>query len=211
MTTAAAVRDLRFWWTDEIYSEYRFFRDHPEEPKKFLVNLHQDMTGARQSYGSRVQHLIHAPHSITSYLDALLLSIGTYVIQTNNAFLSASRAGGLPRPFTRPIYSTRGSREGFHAAFVPYFGQSDYMCFVEGAIGVPAVALINWDDPYIHSSDDEKMAGRMRVCCLSREQRGSSVHCAQLRCLPVKIKRPAKSSIRLRASCNAMLLFSARR
>ena len=149
------LRDLRFWWTDEIYSEYRFFRDHPEEPKKFLVNLHQDMTGARQSYGSRVQHLIHAPHSITSYLDALLLSIGTYVIQTNNAFLSASRAGGLPRPFTRPIYSTRGSREGFNAAFVPYFGQSDYMCFVEGAIGVPAVALINWDDPYIHSSDDD--------------------------------------------------------
>ena len=149
------LRDLRFWWTDEIYSEYRFFRDHPEEPKKFLVNLHQDMTGARQSYGSRVQHLIHAPHSITSFLDAVFLSIGTYVIQTNNAFLSASRAGGLPRPFTRPIYSTRGSREGFNAAFVPYFGQSDYMCFVEGAIGVPAVALINWDDPYIHSSDDD--------------------------------------------------------
>ncbi len=149
------LRDLRFWWTDEIYSEYRYFQDHPEEPKKFLANLHQDMTGARQSYGSRVQHLIHAPHSITTYLDALLLSIGTYVIQTNNAFLSASRAGGLPRPHTRPIYATRGTREGFNAAFVPYFGQSDYMCFVEGAIGVPAVALINWDDPYIHSSDDD--------------------------------------------------------
>jgi hypothetical protein len=27
--------------------------------------------------------------------------------------------------------------------------------FVEGAIGVPAVALINWDDYYIHSSDDD--------------------------------------------------------
>ena len=29
------------------------------------------------------------------------------------------------------------------------------MCFVEGIIGVPAVATINWDDPYIHSSDDD--------------------------------------------------------
>jgi hypothetical protein len=29
------------------------------------------------------------------------------------------------------------------------------MVFVEGAIGIPAVALINWDDPYIHSSDDD--------------------------------------------------------
>ena len=29
------------------------------------------------------------------------------------------------------------------------------MCFVEGAIGVPAVALINWGDDFIHSSDDD--------------------------------------------------------
>ncbi len=29
------------------------------------------------------------------------------------------------------------------------------MCFVEGIIGVPAVALINWDDDYIHSSQDD--------------------------------------------------------
>jgi hypothetical protein len=29
------------------------------------------------------------------------------------------------------------------------------MTFVEGIIGVPAVATINWDDPYIHSSDDD--------------------------------------------------------
>ena len=29
------------------------------------------------------------------------------------------------------------------------------MNFIEGAIGVPAVGLINWDDYYIHSSDDD--------------------------------------------------------
>lgn len=149
------VRDLRFWWTDEIYSEYEWFKENPDEPKKMLVNLHQDMVGARQSIGSRIQHLIHAPHSRRSYLDALFDDIGTYVIQTNTAFLSASRAGDLPRPYTRPVYATRGSREGYHAAFVPYFGSSDNMCFVEGVIGVPAVALINWDDYYIHSTDDD--------------------------------------------------------
>lgn len=149
------LRDLRFWWTDEIYSEYRYFRDNPAEPGKMLANIHQDMVGARQSQGSRVQHLIYAPSSRTSYLDAMLESIGTYVIRTNNAYLAASRLGGLPRPHTRPIYSTRGTREGYTAAFVPYFGQSDYMCFLEGIIGVPAVGLINWDDSFIHSSDDD--------------------------------------------------------
>ncbi len=149
------LRDLRFWWTDEIYSEYRHFSDHPDEAKKLLANVHQDMTGARQSLGSRVQHLIFAPHSRTSYLDALFEDAGTYLLQTNNSYLAAGRQGGLPRPHSRPIYSTRGSREGYNARFVPHFGSSDHMCFVDGAIGVPAVALINWDDDFIHSSDDD--------------------------------------------------------
>ena len=149
------LRDLRFWWTDEIYSEYRYFSDHPEEPAKMLANLHQDMSGARQSLGSRVQHLIFAPHSRTSFLDAIFESLGTYLIHTNNAYLAAGRQGGLPHPFSRPIYSTRGTREPYNARFVPYFDSSDHMCFIEGAIGVPAVALINWPDDFIHSSDDD--------------------------------------------------------
>jgi hypothetical protein len=148
-------RDIRFWWTDEIYSEYRYFRDNPGEPKKLLVNLHQDMTGANQAMGSRVQHLILAPHSITSYLDTIFQSFGTFLIHTNNGYLAASRQGGFPRPFTRPLFATRGTRQGYNAQFVPYFDSSDHMCFVEGAIGVPAVALVNWDDPFIHSSDDD--------------------------------------------------------
>jgi hypothetical protein len=148
-------RDLRFWWTDEIFSEYQLFREHPEEMKKILANVHQDMTGANLAMGSRVQHLIFAPHSRTSYLDAIFESVGTFVINTNNGYLAASRQGGLPRPFTRPLYSTRGTRQGYNARFVPHFGSSDHLVFVEGAVGIPAVALINWDDPYIHSTDDD--------------------------------------------------------
>ncbi|MGI9104743.1 MAG: hypothetical protein ACR2G4_00690 [Pyrinomonadaceae bacterium] len=149
------LRDIRFWWTDEIYSEYRYFQDHPDEPKKFLANVHQDMTGANQALGSRVQHLIFAPHSRTSYLDAIFESVGNYLINTNNGFLAASRQGGLPRPHTRPLYATRGSRQGYNARFVPWFGSSDHMTFLDGPINTPAVALINWDDEYIHSSDDD--------------------------------------------------------
>jgi hypothetical protein len=149
------LRDIRFWWTDEIYSEYRYFRDNPNEPSKLLLNLHQDMVGAKQSIGSRIQHLIYAPHSITSYLDAVFESVGTFVIQTNNPFITAGRMGGYPRPHSRPIYSTRGTKESFGARFVPFFDASDNLNFVEGAIGVPSVALINWDDYYIHSSDDD--------------------------------------------------------
>ena len=149
------TRDLRFWWTDEIYSEYYHFGRHPEEVGRILANVHQDMTGANLAMGSRVQHLIFAPHSRTSYLDAVFESVGTYLIRTNNGFLSASRQGGLPRPHTRPLYSMRGTRQGYNARFVPHFGSSDHLVFLEGAVGIPAVALINWDDPFIHSSEDD--------------------------------------------------------
>ena len=149
------LRDLRFWWTDEIYSGYQYFRTNPGSEKRVLANLHQDMTGAKQSMGGRVQHLIFAPYSRTSYLDALFESIGNYVILSNNSFIHAGRGGGYPRPFSQPILSTRGTREPFNARFVPHFGSSDHLVFVDGGIGVPAVALINWDDQYIHSSDDD--------------------------------------------------------
>ena len=148
-------RDLRFWWSDEIYSEYQYVRTNPGSEKKMLANLHQDMTGAKQSMGSRVQHLIFAPHSRTSYLDALFENIGNFVILTNNAYIQAGRGGGYQRPFSQPILATRGTREAYNARFVPYFGSSDNLVFVDGIIGVPAVALINWDDYYIHSSDDD--------------------------------------------------------
>ena len=149
------LRDIRFWWSDEIYSEYQYIRSHPGSEKQMLANLHQDMTGAKQSMGSRVQNLIFAPHSRTSYLDALFESVGNFVIQTNNSFITAGRGGGYPRPYSQPIIATRGTREAYNARFVPFFASSDHMVFVEGAIGVPAVGLVNWDDYWIHSSEDD--------------------------------------------------------
>lgn len=149
------LRDIRFWWTDEISSEYQYFRSNPDEPSKIMLNLHEDMVGAKQSDGDRIQHLIFAPHSITTYLDAVFESIGTFVIYTNNPFITAGRMGGYPRPHSREIYSTRGTRENFGARFVPFFNASDNLDFVEGIFSIPSIALINWDDYYIHSSDDD--------------------------------------------------------
>lgn len=149
------LRDIRFWWTDEISSEYEYFSNNPEQPAKMLANLHQDMTGAKQSLGSRTQFLIYSPHSITTWLDALFESIGQYVIYSNNPFITAGRMGKYSRPHSVEIYANRGTREGFAARFVPFFNASDNMNFVEGIIGVAATAQINWDDYYIHSSDDD--------------------------------------------------------
>jgi hypothetical protein len=149
------LRDIRFWWADEIYSEYRYLRDYPEEAGKMLANINQDMVGAKQSIGDRIQRLIYNPHSSTSYLDTLLESIGTYTIQANTFYLAAHRGRPWPTGNKKAIYSTQGTREGYHAELVPYFDSSDHRVFVEGIIGIPAVSLINMDDELIHSNDDD--------------------------------------------------------
>jgi hypothetical protein len=53
------------------------------------------------------------------------------------------------------MFTVTGTREPFYAMVVPYYDGSDHIAFVDGRVGVPAVSLNNWPDPYIHSSDDD--------------------------------------------------------
>src|SRR5512135_1282916 len=150
-------RGIRFWWCDEIYSEYRYFADHPGEEKKILVNLNEDMVGAKQSVGSRTQFMARTPWSRPSYLSDVEQSVLEAVIRGNNAYLAAWQAGSIPPgvAFSRPIFSRLGTREPFHAQAVPYFDSTDHMVFNDPWVGVPGTTLTNWPDENIHSSGDD--------------------------------------------------------
>ena len=150
-------RGIRFWWCDEIYSEYRYFADHPGEEKKMLANLNQDMVGAKQSLGGRVQYMARTPWWMPSYLNDVQESILEMVVDGNNGFLPAWQANSIPPgdPFSKPIFSRLGTREPFHARAVPYFDNTDHLVFVDTWVGVPGTSLTNWPDEYIHSSADD--------------------------------------------------------
>jgi hypothetical protein len=150
-------RGIRFWWCDEIYSEYRYFADHPGEEKKILVNLNEDMVGAKQSVGSRIQFMARTPWSRPSYLSDVEQSVLEAVVRGNNAYLAAWQAGSIPPgvAFSRPIFSRLGTREPFHAQAVPYFDSTDHMVFNDPWVGVPGTTLTNWPDENIHSSGDD--------------------------------------------------------
>jgi len=147
-------RDIVFWWPNEHWSEHQYFSDHPDEVKNMLININQDMVGAKQSMGSREQHIILTPWSIPSYLNDIIESITEYVILSNNAFLVEGGGEGLPH-FSKPIYSFLGSQERYGAMVTPHSGGSDHEVFCESVIGVPGVSLTNYPDPYFHSSDDD--------------------------------------------------------
>jgi len=150
-------RGIRLWWCDEIYSEYRYFADHPGEEKKVLADINQDMVGARQSYGGRVQYMARTPWSRPSYLSDLEQSVLDATVAGNQAYLAAWQAGSIPPgiAFTRPIFSHLGTREPFHAQAVPYFDSTDHLVFNDPWVGVPGTTLTNWPDEFIHSSGDD--------------------------------------------------------
>ncbi|HEY2797647.1 MAG TPA: M28 family peptidase [Thermoanaerobaculia bacterium] len=150
-------RGIRFWWCDEIYSEYRYFADHPGEEKKILANLNQDMVGAKQSLGSRTEYMARTPWWRPSYLSDVQESVLEMVVEGNNAYLAAWGSGSIPPgiAFSKPLFSQLGTREPYHAKAVPYFDSTDHMVFNDSWVGIPGTTLTNWPDEYIHSSDDD--------------------------------------------------------
>jgi len=164
------ARDIRFWWANEISAEEQYFADHPEERTRILVNINQDMVGARQSAGSRVQFVTRPPASRASFLGDVVESIVESLVQGNTSYLAAGQArqtklgqtassGGSvateEEKFTRPIFSRLGTRERYDARVIPFHNNTDHQVFNMAPIGIPAVTFTNWPDDYIHSTDDD--------------------------------------------------------
>ncbi len=147
-------RDIRFWWTNEIAAEYEYFSEHPEERQKIIADINQDMVGAKQSLGGRVQHVSRTPYSRWNFLNDVVESIVTSLVLGNNGFLPSWQNQNAV-PYSRPIFAHLGSREPYNALVVPYFDSTDHLVFNEGSIGIPGVSFTNWPDEYIHSSDDD--------------------------------------------------------
>lgn len=161
-------RNIRFWWVDEISAEEQYFAEHPEERRHILVNINQDMVGAKQSVGSRVQFVTRPPFSRASFLGDVVESIVQALVDGNTAFLAAGQARQIARgiaqpgassgeevPFSRPILSRLGTKERYAARVIPFHNNTDHQVFNLGLIGIPAVTFTNWPDEFIHSTDDD--------------------------------------------------------
>jgi hypothetical protein len=161
-------RDIRFWWLDEISGSEQYFADHPAERTQLLANINQDMVGAKQSAGSRVQFVTRPPGSRASFLGDVVESIVETLVRGNTGYLAAGQARQLGQspdappatntsraPFSKPILSRLGTEERYDARVVPFHNNTDHQVFNMGIVGVPGVTFTNWPDPYIHSSDDD--------------------------------------------------------
>lgn len=147
-------RDIRFWWVNEFASEEQFFRENQQQARAMLLDLNQDMVGARQSWGGRVQYASRLPWSVPHALDDVMESV-LLAVRDGNTSLLTNRGTGQPQPFLREIVAVKGSREPYHARMVPYFDSTDHHAFNPARVGVPGTSLTNWPDEYIHSTGDD--------------------------------------------------------
>jgi hypothetical protein len=146
-------RNIRFWWVDEIGAEYRYLAENPEAARTMLANLNQDMVGAKQSEGFRVQFMSRTPFSRPSFLNDVVESVLCAVVWGNTAV--PLRRGSNSSDFAKPMFALKGSREPYRAMPVPFYDSTDHMVFNDGRVGVPGISLTNWPDTYIHSTDDD--------------------------------------------------------
>lgn len=148
-------RNIRFWWVTEISSERQFFADYPEEARKLLVNINQDMVGANQSQDvMRVQNVTRVPFSRFHFLNDIAEAVVAFTMASNTSQLSQAEAGAGTL-YPKPILSHLGTRHRYNAAMIPFHNSTDHMTFTEAPIGVPGITFTNWPDNYIHTSDDD--------------------------------------------------------
>jgi hypothetical protein len=164
------ARDIRFWWVDEISAPEQYFADNPAERAQFLANINQDMVGAKQSVGSRVQFVTRPPASRASILGDVVESIVEALVHGNTGYLAAGQArlsrqpGANPsggtvaldeQQFSSPVLARLGTRERYDARVIPFHNNTDHQVFNMPTIGIPGVTFTNWPDDYIHSTDDD--------------------------------------------------------
>jgi hypothetical protein len=148
-------RNIRFWWVTEISSERQYFADHPDEPKRMLVNINLDMIGANQGQDLlRVQNVTRVPFSRSHFLTDVAERVVEFVVASNTAHLAQFQAG-TPVPYPRPIFAHLGTRHRYNAQMIPFHNNTDHMTFNEAPIGVPGITFTNWPDNYIHTTDDD--------------------------------------------------------
>jgi hypothetical protein len=154
-------RDIRFWWANEISAEYQWFAEHPEDRANVFVNINQDMVGANATIGgvSRVQHVTRTPWSRPTFFNDVIESVVMSLYYGNNSYLSARQAGSNApgSQYSRPLFSSQGTRDRYSVEVVPYFDSTDHLVFNDAWIGTVhgGTTFTNWPDEYIHSSGDD--------------------------------------------------------
>jgi hypothetical protein len=129
-------RGIRFLWVPEINGTHAYLQDHEDEWSNWIAGLNLDMVGADQRKVNCSWELERPPEVMASFAPDLLEALRERLLDPGTG-LTGRGHSGLCRTNI--------------AAFT---GGSDHMLFSDPQVGVPMPTLIDWPDPYWHTSAD---------------------------------------------------------
>jgi aminopeptidase YwaD len=142
-------RSIRFIWIPEFSGTIPWVKAHKDIMKKTLCNLNLDMVGLSLSKYKSSFILHRTSYGNASFLNDVLENYYRYVGETNqmNSVISGTR-------FSKRIVAPTGTDDPFYYQIESTSGGSDHEVFNDWGVQVPGVLMIDWPDPFYHTSQD---------------------------------------------------------
>jgi hypothetical protein len=148
-------RSIRFVWGAEHIATQYYFHQHPEAVDSVLVLLDLDMVGDHQVLSESILRLYRTPDSLPSFVSDVVQEVFEAVAAGNSySLVTGRRLLDLSSKFLLPIVEPTGSRDPFYYKIEPFWGPSDHEDVAEAGLGIPALLLNTWPDPYIGTQED---------------------------------------------------------
>ena len=149
-------RNIRFTWGAEHTTSLYYFYTYPENTKRVLAYLDLDMVGDHQHLSQSILRLYRTPHSRPSFLNDIVQEMFELVGEGNTISIRNGRGGSFDSGFLLPIVDPAGSGDQFFYKIEDFWGPSDHEDVGEASIGLHAVLLNTWPDPFIGTQEDNR-------------------------------------------------------
>ena len=147
-------RSIRFTWGPEHMAIIYYLHQNPAATSRILAYLNLDMVGDHQVLSESVLRLYRTPDSLPSFINDVVEEMFEVVGRGNSISIRHGGLLGFGTTFPLPIVEESGSRDPFYYYIEPFWGPSDHEDIAEASLGVHAVLLNTWPDPYIGTQED---------------------------------------------------------
>ena len=151
---ARPKRSIRFTWGPEHMAIIYYLHQNPAALSRILAYLNLDMVGDSQVLSESVLRLYRTPNSLPSFINDVVEEMFDVVGNGNSISIRQGRFLAFEGGFSLPIVEDSGSRDPFYYYIEPFWGPSDHEDIAEASLGVHAVLLNTWPDPYIGTQED---------------------------------------------------------
>ena len=145
-------RSIRFMFPPENSGTIMYQVTHPDAKLHQVAAMQLDSVGGNPTITGSVLHLFRTPYSMATYLNDVAQNLFQFVSDTNVEKIPYRVA--FPHQFEPRITSVTGTRDNFWGSVDEFFDGSDSFIYSDSSVGVPAVYLEDWPDPYFHTSGD---------------------------------------------------------